>query len=430
MAIKVNIDNTRIYIEGEIIDTDIHSFIESSSDPDGDIERALKVGIQILKRHEASEHLDYIRSEGKDILFNIHSQLEIFTKDLVSTFQASIHPHEQGSLLNVATQSVRDEVRTFKEVVEEVVRHATQDIVNKQQKLEELHGLIDQQFSEGNTNSFIYRLKSYLSTYFDDNGEISNILKKELRLETGSDTALSRLYRDLSSEIQQFRDVMMREMGFEEGVKSTTQKGFDFEDVLYDELCRLAKPHSDIVEFTGQAAEIGGSKKGDFLYSASSHKIVLDAKHFQQVTSLPALLKYLDECLETRQAQFAIAVVPDVESMQKQMGIWNIYGNRIITPIDYLEISIKYAKGILAIGQNKGDNLDEGWMLNRLDDIQRKMKDISSIKSKLTKLQNGVKSTIEDVQGNLDALKQDTMRLIDNMVSHLNGKGGAALFDV
>ena len=119
------------------------------------------------------------------------------------------------------------------------------------------------------------------------------------------------------------------------------------------------------------------------------------------------MLNYLKEACRERNAKIGIIVAPNINSLQKQIGEWNVYGSYIITPIDYLEISIKYAKFAIQLQSTESDDVNLGIVIQKLDAIKRKMKDFSSIKSKLTKMNNGVTTSIIDLQKILDSLRED-----------------------
>lgn len=421
----ISTNNDNVFIQGCITDLDIHSFVESSLNASREIERALKIGIQIIKESNEKVFSDYLKLQGQEILESIDAQVSSILEKITRSVESSLNPHMQGSFLSIATQAIKQETIHIRDILEKVVSQSTSSIEEKQKQLDDAQQQLKQQFLDTNTDGFVFRLRTLIDNYFGNDGEVIAAIQDEFRLDTNSSIAM--VYKYLSDEIQALRDEIMKFHGYKDAINKTTIKGFEFEDVVQECLEKIARPFSDIVEYTGNVAEVGGSKKGDYLYTTDC-KIVIDAKHYNKIESLPSLLGYLDDCLESRQAEFAIAVVPDVTSLQKQIGSWNIYGNRIVTALDHLEVSIKYIKGLYNLNKKNSDNVDILWVKSRLDDIQRKLKDISSIKSKITKLQNGMKAGIEDIQSNLDNLKLETEKALNSILEHMEPSKSKSLF--
>ncbi len=202
----------------------------------------------------------------------------------------------------------------------------------------------------------------------------------------------------------------MKMAGQQELLDSTTKKGFPFEDKVFEKLQTIAHPFGDVVEDTSLKAEaISGSKKGDYVYhiAGTDATIVLDAKNYGRLKSLPAMLGYLKDAMRDRGSKIGVIVVPEKENLQKQIGEWNVYGRSIITPLEFLEINIKYAKFVLRLEDTDTQTVNMGLVRQKLEAVQRKMKEITSVKTKLTKLSNGVASSVADIQENLDNIRHD-----------------------
>jgi len=200
-------------------------------------------------------------------------------------------------------------------------------------------------------------------------------------------------------------------------IEQTTLKGFSFEDQVFDRLQEIARPYADTVTDTSKVSEISGSKKGDYLYEISNTKdqIVLDAKAYKRLNSLPAMLTYIEQAIKDRQAQFGVIVVPEKSNLQKQIGEWNVYGNIIITPLEHLETSVKYAKNALQIKKSDDNEINLGLLRYKLEEISRKIKEFSSVKGKLTKLNNGLGSSISEIQDNLDSIRDAVIQKLDEI---------------
>ncbi len=89
--------------------------------------------------------------------------------------------------------------------------------------------------------------------------------------------------------------------------------------------------------------------------------------------------------------------------------------------MDHLEVSIRYAKFVLAYQQDSGRS-DPVKLRGKLADVRRKMKDFSTMKSKLTKLQNGVGASVDDIKSLLESTKGEIEKLIGEMESLFVGR--------
>ena len=132
------------------------------------------------------------------------------------------------------------------------------------------------------------------------------------------------------------------------------------------------------------------------------------------------MLEYIKEATHERFCKFGVIVAPNADSLQKQIGSWNVYDNCIITPIDSLEISIKYAKYVMQYQEASTQNANFGVVKQKLSNVERKMKEVSSLKSKLTKLSNGVVASVADIQDTLEGLRYDIQVALQEIFTELN----------
>ena len=400
-----------------------------------EIEKLLEIGAAVVSRVQATQEIDYVESRIKDTLALVQEQYHNLLRQLTSQLDSSLNPHQAGSFLHQTQKLIAEQTQYVNQGLSALLKNTQEQIEKSTAKLDAgrieldrkfdpnnkvsyLASLIDQidsfeeklhhQFSETDTASFIGKLKSAISLHFGENGQVLNLIDSKLQL--SGQTPLNQIYLNLKGEITSLRDVVMKSIGQQELLETTTKKGFPFEEQVFTKLQEIARPFGDIVDDTSlKVVAITGSKKGDYVYSlvGSETKIVLDAKNYNKLKSLPAMLAYIQEAILERNAKFGIIVAPDVNSLQKQIGSWNVYGTCIITPIDYLEVSIKYAKFFLQFQSSAGDNANLGFVKQKLDLVQRKMKEIVSVKTKLTKLGNGVIASIEDIQKLVDQIRSE-----------------------
>lgn len=404
--------------------------------------RALQVGVAVLNKISLNNDLHYLDAQVARTMQVVEQQFQELTTSFQDNLLHALDPHQEGSYLSAANASIADRTGVMVDSVNAVIR-TTQEMLQQQLRLlEEEYTKIDlklnpannngylgvihnrisafesnlnKQFNETDSASFVGKLRSCVNSYFGDNGEVLRILDSRLQLDLEGRTPLGQLFLGLKTEISLLRDSLVALLAKQELLNETTKKGFVFEDIVMEKLEEIAKPHADIVEDISLKVEaISNSKKGDFLYQfgSSGIRVVLDAKNYGKLKSLPAMLAYIKEAIKERSAQFGIIVAPDASSLQKQIGSWNVYNNCIVTCLDFLDVSIKYAKYYTEITSTDSASLNVGNVKVRLDEIGRRLKDFTVTKTKLTKLANGVTTSVQEIQALLDETRDRIHQLL------------------
>ena len=402
-----------------------------------DLEKIVEIGCMVLTRVTAAQELDYVEARLAETINHVNEHFSAFERQMNDALKQSLDPNRVDSFLGQTKSAIGGQAEKVEVRLAEIIRAAQTQlqsevarISSEQQtldhkfdptnnaghiaaivkRIDSFEQQLNAQFLDTDSASFVGKLKAAVDSHFGKDGHVLELI--DSRLKISEDTPLGRVYLSLRGEITLLRDAVMKLLGQQELVEKTTQKGYPFEDQVYERLQEIAKPHGDIVEDTSKKVEaISGSKKGDYVYTlaGSTLHIVLDAKNYGKLRSLPAMLSYLNEAITERNAKIGVIVAPSAESLQKQVGEWNVYGNCIITPLSNLEISIKYAKYVLLLEQNDADNVNLPLIKQKLSEIQRKMKEFSTLKMKLTKLSNGVQQSVEDLQKHLDALRGEIL---------------------
>ena len=401
--------------------------------------RAFEIGISVMSRLQLSANVNYVEARFNELTGRVGEYFHNLDTQLQSLLNQNLNPNIAGSFLNQAhtliaaqsdkigaslaqalsdtRQSINSDAQRLQEGREQLDRRM--DPTNSSgylaaliQRIEGFEQQLHAQFSPTDSASFVGKLNGLLQQHFGDQGDVMQAIERRLAVDWDNPgkSPLGQVYSSLRQEIAELRDTIMKMAGQQELLEKTTKKGFPFEDRVFEELQRIAHPFGDVVEDTSLKAEaISGSKKGDYVYhlQGSDLSIVLDAKNYGRLKSLPAMLAYLKDAMRDRGSRIGVIVVPEKENLQKQIGSWNVYDKNIITPLEYLEISIKYAKFVLRLQSGDDHTLNTGLIQQKLEFITRKMKEITSVKSKLTKLANGVASSVADIQENLDSLRQD-----------------------
>lgn len=448
---SIEVKDSTVWFNFEIENAEIVNFFKNldSGERIHQARKALEIGVITLSRVNASQNTDFLNGKMNELMLNVQTQFLKFDQLIKDLLTQNLDPSKNDSFLGKTQTTINYQVEKINLSLSEVIRDARNILVNEAaklqsgrenldkkmdpsnnsgylsvliQKMDEFERSLKFQFSETDTSSFIGKLKQSLSTHFGNDGSILQLIDKKLVLDVEGKTPLSQVYFGLKNEIASLRDVIMKLSGQQDLIDSTSQKGFVFETEVFEELQRIAQPFADVVENTSLKVEaISGSKKGDFIYNLIDKKsIVIDAKNYNKLKSLPAMLFYLKEAMQERGSKFGIIVAPTSNALSKQIGSWNVYENCIICPLDTLEISIKYAKFAMQFQESDTSTVNKTLIKQKLTLIERKMKEITNFKSKLTKLSNGITASISDLQDSLESLRSDIYQTLQEIFTEIN----------
>lgn len=405
--------------------------------------KIIEVGAAVMARVNSSQEVDYVNAKINETLNSVQERFYQFEQQMRTSLDGHLNPTKTDSFLSQATTTINAQSEKVRDTLAEILRSTHDSLEKESQKIEEgrlhldhsmdpnnssgyLAALIKKmeqfdtqlamQFNETDTASFVGKLRTVVQEHFGEDGKVIDLIDAKLQLD--GQTPLSQVYFGLREEMTSLRDAVMKLLGQQEMLQTTTKKGFPFEEEVYDKLQEIAKPFSDVVEDTSlKAVALTGSKKGDYVYylAGTDTSVVIDAKNYNKLKSLPGMLTYLKQAMKERGSKMGIIVAPEAKNLQKQIGSWNVFGSCIITCLDHLEVAIKYSKFILRAQETDASDINAGLIKHKLESIQRKMKEFTTVKSKLTKLTNGVSSSVNDIQVVLDGIKHDVNEKLNDI---------------
>lgn len=239
----------------------------------------------------------------------------------------------------------------------------------------------------------------------------------------------SDLLMKLFSELREHLNI--QKAVIEEAEKGT-QKGRDFENVLYEKVALLGQQLQDDTEnVTGVVGNVPRSKVGDYVITlgetsgAPGKRIVVEAKMGQSYKMKDAISE-LNEAKENRKADCGIFVF--AKGYQPvEMGDFKVDGNDFYctdekcmndaSPLLFLEAAYKIAR-VQIVSQKRKETIG-GINLEKIkDNIYLMLKQTELISDLITKARtiknNGeiIETAIKGVKENLDAYIQNTLGLI------------------
>jgi hypothetical protein len=253
--------------------------------------------------------------------------------------------------------------------------------------------------------------------------------KKFMAIQNNLENQLNEQFGTQGDSIKESMTDMFHKLGVELGINQAvksehergTQKGVEFEEYCEEHISNIAKHHNDRLEATGNTTGIiPGSKKGDFVYTIedSGKKIVLEMKDYSSKQSTPKLEAYLNEAIENRGADYAIVVSKKSSSLSKEVGIFQEYGNKLFVALtteetdnaelqnELLVIALRWAR--LRLKQKSG-TVDSAIIIEKIENIQRTMKNFSNIKKKCTSIKGISDEISEDLDELRDKIKEDIL---------------------
>jgi len=404
-----------------------------------------EVGASVLTRVQMSKDMDFVRAESERIISLINKsvteQSVKFDKIMQDIFDRGFDVNSDSSYskrfaehLNNIFKGFRDEISNdiktvrseskaivdiSKGVSNERLKNVEEGIKNVEEKFnpdletsylgkvksviknteEKLH----KQFDMNNKESFATKLMTEAEKYFGEDAEILNKINK----------MLGEYHYNIQRDIIALREAIAKKEGIDELSEVASEKGFEFEKVLFEKLQEIAKPFNDIVEETGTITDASG-KKGDFMYTlATGEKFLIEAKDTKVV--LKSSLDYLNEAMKNRSVPFSLMVTEHIEQLPKQVGLFGVYeDNKVITSMHYLEIAVKWCRMLLRKASlEKTEDVNVTAISNEIQSVVAQLKNIANIRRKLTSLNSFVEKNTGEIRTIADALKEEIEKSIE-----------------
>lgn len=323
----------------ETTEKDIVNYFQDMKDPETRIERfenALKVGVVAVKTIGLTERINYIEKAFQSLNHN-------FTDTLGNTIEE----------MNKKYEEVFGEKGKFDEII---------------------------------------------TQHFGEDGKII----KELFDPNKEGTPLYNLYNQIKNEIFQLGQQMGIKKEKEELRKSTTLKGKDFEELCENLIGEVAHHYGDVLDDTRDTVgKLIDCRKGDYVITLAQNgnKIVFEVKDKMDLKSSPEIVSTLKKSMENRGASYGILVIKYVESFPKGVGWFHEYEDNMLAcalstkereetlHYELLLIAYKWARTRVMLQIFKDSKVNVEFIQNRIERIQRKLRELSEIKAECTNLE-------------------------------------------
>jgi len=332
------------------------------------IKKAIVIGSIGLRNLYLTDNVDYVEKEFKELMKNFDNQ----SRDLV--------------------KNLDDKSRDIKELIER-----TLDI-------------------ESNTSS-LGKMRVLFEEYFDKRGgKISELLSP---FEEGS--PIKKLKDEISKQIQELRDELLKENAKDEIMEKTTLKGGKFEEIALEEIEDYCSEYEDVVLPTG---EILGRKNkiGDITIDIDGDekkRVVIECKDAGNY-SHKKTVDEINDAIENRDANFGIFLFKSQDQIPAALKPMKISKNYIVTA--HTDFGLYFAVRVARImveksAEGKQNEIPVAEIQKEIMSLSNKLDDFKSIHMKLTQIDNASSY----IRKNIDRLKLDIESGLNSVKDLLNG---------
>jgi hypothetical protein len=400
--IKLNKSNKEVIIKNlKISNPEVYSFLSDKKDLDSWIEKSIILGCAGLKQMVLTDNVDFVEKE--------------------------FHKFLEDSKKNFETQS-----NEINKKIED-----TFNLEKKNSPLSQFNSKLDNIFDFNNQDSPMAKLKDLMESYFnDENGEVKNLLDKNFDI-NDKKSAVSKLVKeikestdleedrikelldpnktnspmkvlkedilnkfkefknedlkDFGEKLEKIKEKILVEEAVEEEKRKGTQKGFVFEDFVFEEIESIVCDYKDEVKLIGDK-KVGGSKVGDISIELNGNKqnsLIIECKN----SSGYSVKKTKDEihsAIKNRKAKFGIFLFKSKDQMPNAFKPIKITDSYIITYMerDNLHLAYRLARILMLKENSESGEIDFKKVAKELNMIEEVMGNIDNMRSKVKNILN------------------------------------------
>ena len=409
-CVTLNEQKREVIIENLIIShPEVYDFLSDKKDPEAWIQKGLIIGCIGLKQMVVVERIDYIEKEFQKFITETNT---VFKRmDITNTDSP------------------------FFQMRELIIKYFSEENGQLKQMLNDYFGkedgqikqLIDQRFDLNNKESAFSKLiekikensdleETTIAELLDPNKTDSpvKLLKEEIfsqlkQLQDKDIKAIGDRIKELKeSEIKEIRDLLIGESAIQDELEKGTQKGYDFEDLVYSELESLARDYEDTITHVGKTPGPFG-KSGDILIDINGDekkRIVIECKD-SSVNSTKAVKDEISNAMKNRNAHFGIFLFSKNDNMPREYCPIKITNSYIVTCGDKENLNISYKLGrvLLSKAHDIKDEIEFQKISIELSKIEENIKNIKNMQSQVSSILNSgsyLRENLEKLSSNIN----------------------------
>jgi hypothetical protein len=372
----------------------------------------IAVGSAAMQRVRTTIDVDFIEKRFGTLSGVFEKTLSQLEKRATDSLSQRFSPTESGSYTKQIGDLIAEARRDVQAWNKELETRAqtlldpdkkTSGVSKLAELVEQASARFQQMFDPDLRASYAFQLNARLAGIFGADGH-AGVLQGSLQ------DAL----KPILSELHDLKEKIEGRKAAELVIEASTLKGKPFEESVHAELARLAQPYGDDVLWV--AAGNNGSRAGDFLVSfvGVGKTAVVEARNRKQL-SLPQIKSDLDREMAERAADFAIYVSSGAEMLPQHVGLFQIYGKRIVTTAENLHIAYRLVRVLAALAAPDG-TVDVGNLkavLAKIRDVARSMRDIKCKASQIKKTAEGINADANGAEDTILSLVDEAEKLLE-----------------
>lgn len=389
---------------------------ETGEEPARTVRRTIEIGARVLDREDTAAEVDFVRREFERMAAEHREQVDARNRETTERVEAEIRrafgAEEADGLL---AEALEVHSSGLTEQLAELFGDGRDSAVQARIKtmLEERDQAFMQRLSaEDEANP----LKPLLSA-------VRNWAKERREDQDSRDQKLEQKLDQLLQEAASLAGVQRGSEELAAAVEAGTQKGFDFEDAVHEQIERIASARGDAAHHVGSVRNEAGSKKGDTLVETGGAngparaRIVFEAKDRQ--LSRNKAWEELDAELEGRGAAFAVLVVSGEGKLPaKTQELHEYQGNKMVAVFDKesldplaLELVYRYASARALMASELDLEVDAAGVEALVERAAAALKRGKGVRDSLTAAEKGIGGAREG----FDAIVADVESCLDQV---------------
>ena len=352
---RVSVLANRLVVDGLVIDdattVDVVRRREEAGEDAGQVvANAIEIGTRVLDREQTGAQADFVRAEFEKSSREVEQAFTDKARAVAEFFNAKVDEAfgpESGHVSKALEKHFSDESSTavqhrVREMVGEVLAKSREDLVRQFSSADESNPLAE-------FKSSVIRTMRHSATQQDEN--LGKMVERMAALEV---------------ELVKLRGDSEKALEVAAEVERGTSKGRTFEDAVFDALDEIARVQGDDCDAVGDERGTGG-RKGDVVIAVDGAsgpargRIVIEAKNSRE--SKKVAVEYLEEALRTRDAEYAVWVVPSEDQLPRGTSdLREVAGDKLFVVYDpeegslALELAYKLARARVLMARGSEDD--------------------------------------------------------------------------
>jgi hypothetical protein len=413
---RVRTFNGELVIDGLRVDDEtavamVHELERRGEPADRLVRRMIEVGARVLDRERTGQQADVVRAEFERAARQLEVAFVERARAVAERLDAKVDEAfgpEHGHVTKALARHFGDDSSA---AVQHKVRAVLTEVA--QQMREDLRRQLTADSADNPIVAIQRATLQAMRTTADQQAA-------QLRAMTERLEAMRLEVADLKAERQRLEEVAAE-------AERGTAKGRTYEEAVWEAIDAIAAGQGDDCDAVGDVRGVGG-RKGDIVVAIDAcagparGRIVFEAKHAR--LSKKQALAELDEAMATRDADYAVLVVPSADRLPARThDLREVNGNKLFVVFEPegdpvgLELAYKLARARVLMARGDAAGVDAAAVRAEVERALGAMEDVRRVKSQLTqattyigeatKIVDALAANVRGHLGQIDALLRE-----------------------